>query len=224
LYGVRQRELISHLWHFSPDTIAGALLAIADVHVYKLTYRWFGRVAAHWALLCSLLSWFNFFCGVRTLSSSMEAVLTPVALVYWPEQLSPMRPFGTWRAVCGTLLVGLVCLIRPTAGERHALHTAVYMPALCLRHVPEVSCCLPSGTPDLTLGAMDGAAITWFFMVVQLLYKANSRQALRLIAIGIGCASACMAWSLLVDRWFYGMWIVVQYEFLQFNLLQVRWV
>lgn len=71
---------------------------------------------------------------------------------------------------------------------------------------------------------MDGAAITWFFMVVQLLYKANSRQALRLIAIGIGCASACMAWSLLADRWFYGMWIVVQYEFLQFNLLQVRWV
>ena len=36
-------------------------------------------------LALSLVSWFNFYNGPRTLANNVEAVLTTAALCYWPE-------------------------------------------------------------------------------------------------------------------------------------------
>ncbi len=35
-------------------------------------------------LLCQVLSWFNFYCSVRTFSNCMEAALTAAVMCFWP--------------------------------------------------------------------------------------------------------------------------------------------
>lgn len=42
----------------------------------KLARKWFGTQVAVMTLLASVFSWFIAYCGVRTLSSSMEAALS----------------------------------------------------------------------------------------------------------------------------------------------------
>ena len=66
-------------------------------------------------LFAQLANWFIFFCITRTLSNTLETVLTLVSLYYWPcirassgeDPLAPRR----W----GLALAALACAIRPTS-------------------------------------------------------------------------------------------------------------
>ena len=70
------------------------------------------------------MSWFHFYCSVRTFSSSVEATLTTAALSLWPWTASPSTRRPT------VALAALATVVRasriPTRErERILTHTAV---------------------------------------------------------------------------------------------------
>jgi len=69
---------------YAPRIMQALCAAFCDFAVYRLARRWFDERTAQNALLCSLLAWFNFYCGIRTFSNCAEATLTAAALVWWP--------------------------------------------------------------------------------------------------------------------------------------------
>ena len=70
---------------WGPRVAQAAIAAVGDVYTHELARRWFRSAsAARYATFCSLACWFNFFCGVRTFSNCLEAVLTAAALAHWP--------------------------------------------------------------------------------------------------------------------------------------------
>lgn len=66
-------------------------------------------------LFSQLVNWFMFYCFNRTLSNSLETVLTLVGLYYWPcMRVSPNKVSLVSRK--GALAVAaLACAIRPTS-------------------------------------------------------------------------------------------------------------
>lgn len=83
--GLDTRWAVAH----SPKLLQGAMAGVCDYYTFGLALRAFGSVAAGWALLFQVLSWFNFYCLVRPYSNSAEAVLATAALYYWaPHFLS----------------------------------------------------------------------------------------------------------------------------------------
>ena len=98
--------------------------ACGDLYLYKLALRWgdTGALSARYALFLQLTSWFTWYCGVRTYSNSLEAVLMTMALTYWPWPTIP--PFSSKLAHVPawltsqqySLVLGFISVvIRPTA-------------------------------------------------------------------------------------------------------------
>eukprot|EP01135_Chromosphaera_perkinsii_P010388 Nk52_evm60s2118 gene=Nk52_evmTU60s2118 len=110
-----------------PKMVQGLISALTDWYTFKLTEKWFGRGAAKWGLFCSLISWFNFYCGVRTLANSMETCLVVIALYWWPFHINSsleMRKGGIRRSF---FFVSLCCLVRPTSAILWAYFGLVYI-------------------------------------------------------------------------------------------------
>ncbi|XP_028775416.1 GPI mannosyltransferase 3 isoform X2 [Neltuma alba] len=98
----------------APRLLQSIFSAVCDLYLYKLSNVVFGHGVAKWALFSQLTNWFMFYCLSRTLSNSLETVLTVVSLYFWPC----MRPFGKcsfksrkW----GLLMAALACAVRPTS-------------------------------------------------------------------------------------------------------------
>ncbi|XP_049932426.1 mannosyltransferase APTG1 isoform X2 [Nymphaea colorata] len=116
------------LWFFNLDTPSMMVMAprvyqsffaaIGDAYFYRLSYSIFDKQTADWALLSQLTNWFMFYCITRTLSNSLEAVLTIMAIYYWPSlkcsQSPPYELRRTSRKVA-LVLAAFACAIRPTS-------------------------------------------------------------------------------------------------------------
>ncbi|KAG8505243.1 GPI mannosyltransferase 3 [Galemys pyrenaicus] len=87
--------------------LAQALLsAVADIKLYSLMKQLENQQLARW-VLCS---WFTWYCCTRTLTNTMETVLTIIALFYYPLEGSK-----SMSSVKYSSLVALAFVIRPTA-------------------------------------------------------------------------------------------------------------
>ncbi|XP_078702493.1 GPI alpha-1,2-mannosyltransferase 3-like isoform X2 [Branchiostoma floridae x Branchiostoma belcheri] len=161
---------------FLPRLLQGLFTALCDLHLYKVTRKLHGKEVAQWTLLCQLLSWFMFYCGPRTLTNSMETVLTTAALYYYPWPQEASTRVSSKQVVMYLSLAALSCLVRPTA--------AIMWLPLCGLHLVNCRNKLHTFT-------------------------------LHFIPVGVGA----LAWSAVVDRIFYGKWVLVQYNFLEFNVL-----
>ncbi|XP_008582490.1 PREDICTED: GPI mannosyltransferase 3 [Galeopterus variegatus] len=77
--------------------LAQALLsAIADMRLYSLMKQLENQEVARWVFFCQLCSWFTWYCCTRTLTNTMETVLTIIALFYYPlEGSKSMNRFVT---------------------------------------------------------------------------------------------------------------------------------
>ncbi|XP_064606648.1 GPI mannosyltransferase 3-like [Liolophura sinensis] len=93
-----------------PRIVQGFWAACGDLFLYKLSRRLSDRPTAQWALLCQILSWVTLYMSTRTLSNSLESVLTVMALYYYPWPGKPR--LGSWKFLA---LAALSVLIRPTA-------------------------------------------------------------------------------------------------------------
>ncbi|KAJ6296069.1 hypothetical protein OIU78_023997 [Salix suchowensis] len=99
----------------SPRLLQALFSAVGDLYFYKLSNAIFGNSVAKWALFSQLANWFMFFCFNRTLSNSLETVLTLVGLYYWPcMRASPSKAPLVLRK-WGLAIAALACAIRPTS-------------------------------------------------------------------------------------------------------------
>ncbi|ORY52951.1 hypothetical protein BCR33DRAFT_711359, partial [Rhizoclosmatium globosum] len=101
----------------APKVFQAVFAAIGDIYTYKLAGKLFGNGAAKWALVSSLICFFNFFCAVRTFSNSIETSLTAVAMFYWPWNYTSKT---TWTAShirnlqISLAFAAIACILRPT--------------------------------------------------------------------------------------------------------------
>ncbi|KAI5414857.1 hypothetical protein KIW84_040350, partial [Lathyrus oleraceus] len=66
-------------------------------------------------LFSQLSNWFMFYCFSRTLSNSLETVLTLVSLYFWPCMRTSSGKSSCVSRKWGLVLAALACAIRPTS-------------------------------------------------------------------------------------------------------------
>ncbi|XP_038718835.1 GPI mannosyltransferase 3 isoform X2 [Tripterygium wilfordii] len=99
----------------APRMLQSVFSAVCDFYLYKLSYVIFGGHVAKWTLLSQLGNWFMFFCLNRTLSNSLETVLTVVALYYWPCFTGSSHKVSSNSRKWALALAAFACAIRPTS-------------------------------------------------------------------------------------------------------------
>ncbi|KAM3828390.1 GPI mannosyltransferase 3 isoform 2-T2 [Vipera latastei] len=154
-----------------PRVFQAVLAAFADVKLYSLAKRLDHFETAKWVYFCQVCSWFTWYCCTRTLTNTMEAVLTIFALYYYPMEGTKMESSRYYLA-----LVALACIVRPTA--------AIPWAPLLLWHFEK---------------------------------ERNKRRLLWGACLPVGLIA--LGGSLVVDRIFFGKWVVVPLNFLKFNVL-----
>ncbi|OWK09832.1 PIGB, partial [Cervus elaphus hippelaphus] len=97
---------VAHHMIWIPRLAQALLSAIADLRLYSLMKQLENQQVAQW-VLCS---WFTWYCCTRTLTNTMETVLTIIALFYYPLEGSK-----SMNSVKYSSLVALAFIIRPTA-------------------------------------------------------------------------------------------------------------
>ncbi|KAJ1339983.1 hypothetical protein BSLG_005418 [Batrachochytrium salamandrivorans] len=101
----------------APRIFPGVLAAISDFFTFLLAYRLFGVNTALWTLASVAMSWFNYYCLVRTYSNSLEACITSIALYFWPWS-SAASSEGRLRRRglrISLFFAALACVVRPTS-------------------------------------------------------------------------------------------------------------
>ena len=109
----------------APRIIQSVFASFGDLFLYKLAVKNFDIQTGAWTLICYLLSWFTFYNVTRTLTNSLETVLTTVALFYWPLKANEEKDIKLLIKALG--FAALSCIIRPTAA-------IIWIP-LCARHL-----------------------------------------------------------------------------------------
>ena len=109
----------------APRIIQSVFASFGDLFLYKLAVKNFDIQTGAWTLICYLLSWFTFYIVTRTLTNSLETVLTTVALFYWP--LKANEEIDVKLLIKALGFAALSCIIRPTA--------AIIWILLCARHI-----------------------------------------------------------------------------------------
>lgn len=99
----------------APRLLQSLFAAVGDLYVYKLSHVLFGGHVAQWALFSQLTNWFMFFCFTRTLSNSLETVLTLMGLYYWPFIRASSSEVPTVSRKWGLVVAALACAMRPTS-------------------------------------------------------------------------------------------------------------
>ncbi|XP_002976970.2 GPI mannosyltransferase 3 [Selaginella moellendorffii] len=99
----------------SPRLFQSLIAAAGDVYLWKLSRRAFGDRVAKWTMFCQLVNWFTFFCMVRTLSSSIETVLTTIALFYWSSPTIDKHLGFMSNRQLALCVAWISCAIRPTS-------------------------------------------------------------------------------------------------------------
>ncbi|NXB73485.1 PIGB mannosyltransferase, partial [Donacobius atricapilla] len=155
-----------------PRLAQAVLAAFADVKLYSLVQHLENSETAKFVFFCQLCSWFTWYSCTRTLTNTMETILTIFALSYYPIKGSKMGNSCKYLA-----LVALAIVIRPTA-------VIPWMPLLFSHFLQE------QRKADLIL---------------------HNCIPVGLVTVGT---------SLIIDRVFFGEWVLVQLNFLKFNVLQ----
>ena len=102
----------------APKVLQAVFAAGCDWYTYRLAGVIYGQPeATKAALLLTTLSPWNWFCATRTLSNSLETMLTVAGLSYWPwEWFSPssINTADKSKLHAALVLAATACLLRPT--------------------------------------------------------------------------------------------------------------
>ncbi|XP_069795023.1 GPI mannosyltransferase 3 isoform X2 [Narcine bancroftii] len=155
-----------------PRLVQSFLAGLADVTLYSIVKKQANAEIAKWAYFSQLCSWFTWYCSTRTITNSMEAVLTSFILFYYPLQGPKTGSSSKYVAV-----TALAFVVRPTA------------------------------------------VILWLPLLFSHFWREAKKLDLLLHRfLPVGCLAFGI--SLIVDRIFYGEWVIVQWNFLRFNVIQ----
>ncbi|KAK9824054.1 hypothetical protein WJX72_007382 [[Myrmecia] bisecta] len=175
----------------APRLLQAPLAACADVYVYSLTRELFGAAVARWALACQVLSWFTFYCLVRTFSNSLEAILTIAALYHW-------------RAHAG-------CISHQSGSRHHPGRHSSYWSGSHRK--------LALLLAALAVVVRPPSFLLWLFLGThELLTTGDAACLLVHEVLPIGMIVLAVASSL--DRCCYGRWLFVPWQFFKFNIVQ----
>ncbi|KZS96324.1 glycosyltransferase family 22 protein [Sistotremastrum niveocremeum HHB9708] len=94
-----------------PKIFAGFLAAFTDIAIHGIVCRHLGRKYGSVVLFLSLSSFFHSLALTRTLATSMETILTTVALSFWPFSDVPF----TRRVRVALSIAAFSCILRPTS-------------------------------------------------------------------------------------------------------------
>ncbi|KAI9031162.1 Alg9-like mannosyltransferase family-domain-containing protein [Hyaloraphidium curvatum] len=134
--------------------LGGIIAAAGDYFTCRLASVLFDANTGTWALLCSIVSWFNYFCMPRAFSNTAETVLTTLGLSVWPW---PHLQASSARSLPLALTIAaLGCLVRPT-------NALIWVP-VGLHFV--VSAPRPTGIRAIALAALIGSMALAVGMVV----------------------------------------------------------
>ncbi|KAL6534745.1 Mannosyltransferase aptg1 [Orobanche gracilis] len=158
----------------APRLLQSVFSSVGDLYLYKFSRALFGDNVAYWALFAQLTNWFMFFCITRTLSNSLETVLTVVSLYHWPclRASSGGVRFGSRKRALA--LAAIACAIRLTS------------------------------------------AVTWVYIGFIELFMAHDRLKFVLLEV-VPIGGLVLGLTCLLDRQFYGSWVIVALNFLKFN-------
>ncbi|CAM8942477.1 unnamed protein product [Rhodiola kirilowii] len=160
----------------APRLLQSLFCAVGDLYIYRFSYVLFGHEASRWALFSQLTNWFMFFCFTRTLSNSLETVLTLMSLFYWPCLRADSSKLQSVSRTWALSLAALACAVRPTS------------------------------------------AVIWLYVGILEVFLTHDRlRFIFLETIPIGALVLILASVL--DRLFYGSWVLVPLNFLKFNFL-----
>ncbi|KQJ92856.1 hypothetical protein BRADI_3g01150v3 [Brachypodium distachyon] len=111
----------------APRLLQSVFASFGDLYLYKLSKLIFNEHVAQWTLFSQLVNWFMFFCITRTLSNSLETVLTVAGLYYWFVAIESSKGISVISKQQATsyqspqsrkmalLIAALACAIRPTS-------------------------------------------------------------------------------------------------------------
>ena len=176
----------------APKVLQAVFAAMTDFFTYLLACKIYGAEhSASWVTLAStVVSPWQWFASVRTLSNSLETTLTIVALNFWP--------WDWFLELDG----------RPDHQNeiRRSLPTKLYMSL----NTAAVACILRP--TNIMVWATVSTTLLWRY--------GNSHKVITLARAAVLCGSAVFAASVSMDRAFYGDWVFPPLRFLYFNVVQ----
>ncbi|PRW18326.1 GPI mannosyltransferase 3 [Chlorella sorokiniana] len=175
-----------------PLLLQALAAAATDAYVAKLAGLLGGPQVAGWCLGCQLASWFNAYTLVRTYSNCLEALGVAAGSYHW------LRSSGV---VSGSGGSGRARSSKAdAAAQRRHQRAWIACAALCVVFRP-------------------ASALFWVLPAGLALWRQRGRALGLLLLDAISVGGGILAASVLVDRAFYGRWVLVPWEFFRFNLL-----
>ncbi|OAY75240.1 GPI mannosyltransferase 3 [Ananas comosus] len=94
--------------------------SLGDLYLYKLSKLVCNEHVAQWAPFYQFVNLFLFFCFTRTLSNTLETVLTVKELLYWLSLIASSKqvPVASRKLaliIAALACAALACAIRPTS-------------------------------------------------------------------------------------------------------------
>ena len=201
----------------APKILQALIAGLGDFYTWKLADKVYGRgsSSAWTALAVSIFSPWQWFCSTRTLSNSLETVLTVAALYYWPWSLysdsgaapaSPVMPKTepkTKWAFFGT------SEILQTVTDMKELRTCLFLAAFaCLLRPTNLLIWLSLVTITVTRLGLRGKS------------KATLNDLFLFAREALLCGLSALAISIISDRFYFGIWTFPPYHWLHFNISQ----
>ncbi|KAL1964626.1 hypothetical protein VTN77DRAFT_6800 [Rasamsonia byssochlamydoides] len=183
----------------APKTTQAVIAAIGDYYTWKLAGRVYGSDShGAWATLAlTVLSPWQWFCSTRTLSNCLETTLTVVALYYWPWEWFLGKEDNDEKNASQA----------PSVNESHKTGGLASL-RKCLLFAALACVLRPTNV------------LIWMCLASCALLKAPRSTSWILLREAVGCGSAVLGLSILVDRFYYGTWTFPPLKFLYFNIVQ----
>lgn len=210
----------------APKVLQGCIAASGDFFTWQLAQNLYGgKCSASLAtLILTLVSPWQWFCSVRTLSNSLETTLTIVALRYWPWHWFLHQETAVVAGEHGKEVSQPSKDVSERGGQ-----SSLDSNATAKRGNPSGQAALdvPAGLfAALTAAAMacilrPTNIVIWATISICMLYRyGNLAKAIILAQSAALCGSAVLAVSLGMDRIYYGEWTFPPMKFLYFNVVQ----
>ncbi|KAK5746419.1 glycosylphosphatidylinositol anchor biosynthesis [Elasticomyces elasticus] len=205
----------------APKTFQACIAATGDFFTWTLACKLFGHAshASYATLAMTAFSPWQFHCSIRTFSNSLETTLTIAALHYWPWQWSLVPEQSKVEPPQSNTDLEPPKMAQQFKSSPDQTDVAVTDP-LSLTSAPAglyVSLSLAAVACILRPTNI----IIWAAIAICLLVRNTDLQkTVTLLSCAVLCGVSVLAFTLSLDRAYYGEWVFPPFKFLYFNVVQ----
>ena len=230
--------------HFPIVTVCALTAAAGDFATYCLAKRACGNASATYALLFSVLSWFNFYTTVRPFSNPIESTLCVTALCLWPiwaggfskgdvvevdrAQAAGAGGVATVVAVDAEFETYAVKYVAGGPREKDLPAEALTKVGTFEQPGSDDAFALALGLTPRQLALLLAAIAVimrptcltmWLCLGLHQLFVLPMSEKPALVAEAVVIGLSVLALSAVIDCWWYGHWVLPQLNFMGFNML-----